>query len=36
MDNQLIKTARAFGVNLSIQRKNKGLTQLQLKRYWST
>lgn len=30
MDNKLFKTARAFGVNLCIQRKNRGLTQLQL------
>lgn len=30
MDNQLIKTAEVFGSNLFIQRKNKGLTQLQL------
>lgn len=30
MDNQLLKTAEVFGRNLCIQRKNKGLTQLQL------
>jgi len=30
MDNQLLKTAEVFGVNLCLQRKHKGLTQLQL------
>ncbi|NLD49285.1 MAG: helix-turn-helix transcriptional regulator, partial [Clostridiaceae bacterium] len=30
MDNRLLKTAEVFGRNLLLQRKNKGLTQLQL------
>ena len=30
MDDQLLNTAKVFGTNLCIQRKNKGLTQLQL------
>jgi transcriptional regulator with XRE-family HTH domain len=30
MGNQIFKTAEVFGVNLCIQRKNRGLTQLQL------
>jgi transcriptional regulator with XRE-family HTH domain len=36
MDNQLLKTAEVFGKKLSLQRKNRNLTQLQLRVHEST